>query len=234
MKKISLRLLAIGVLLVTQLFGCANNAQPSETLVSTKVAEQIFTEPSDSVKDLDDNSEETTAMTEAATMERESTLETETETETIITERETLANESIAISNTYDLKEYSDILPEDLGGNLSATLASILYPDNPVFSYDEEWPAYTLGDGDMRIFASDNNDGYFVWVLRQIEGFSVYGVRVGMTEEVAAAVLEKQGILYSDGNYMITDDKYLMFDSSDGIINGITFAHHIRSNNPLY
>ena len=55
-----------------------------------------------------------------------------------------------------------------------------------------------------------------------------------MTEEAAVAVLEKQGIVNSDGYYMITDRKYLTLNITDGIISGITFAHQIRSSNTIY
>lgn len=174
---------------------------------------------------------ETSDLTQDS-LEESNQTETTEEADASVTEQETLT--TAPVFDTYDLKDYSDTLPEEFGGNLSATLAALLYPDNPVFSYDDGWAAYTLGDGGMRIGASANNDGYLVWVLRDIDGFSVYGVKVGMTEEAAVAVLEKQGIVNSDGYYMITDRKYLTLNITDGIISGITFAHQIRSSNTIY
>lgn len=139
------------------------------------------------------------------------------------------------LTGSHDLKDYADILPEDLGGNLAETLAALLYPENPSFSESDDGMMYVLGDYDMEIGASGNNDGYMVWMYRPVEGFRIYGIEPGMTESDAEEELERQGILPEGGYYMIPEEeavgsdsyKYLTLVIEDGIVNQVRFAHYL-------
>lgn len=136
---------------------------------------------------------------------------------------------------TYDLRDYADRLTEDLGGDLAGTLASLLYPENPGYTESDDGMMYVLGDYDMEVGASDNNDGCMVWLYRPIEGFRIYGIEPGMTESDAAAELERQGILPEGGYYMIPKTegefpngyKYITLTTENGIVEEVRFWHYL-------
>lgn len=174
---------------------------------------------------------ETEESAERETLTEQGTgTETESETEETETkqkESETKESETERGASIIDLKDYPYILPEDLGGNLAETLANAIYPKNPAVGYDESGYFYVIGNGSIETGASMNNDGFFVFVYDYVDNFFVYGLQVGMTEELAVQILSEQGITGNETQeYVIDGNAYISLDVTDGIIDRITYAFH--------
>lgn len=145
--------------------------------------------------------------------------------------------EGEAQPEVYDLRDYSDVLTEDLGGNLAETLANLLYPEDPYFSESDDGMMYVLGNYDMEVGASANNDGYMVWMYHPVEKFRIYGIEPGMTEADAETILAEQGITKSEsGYYMVSEPsgvfggyKYINLSIEDGTVNQVNFMHYLGS-----
>lgn len=173
--------------------------------------------------------------TESTTQESEIVeMDSATEEDSEVIDTESQETEEAEAVEIVDLKEYEDILPEDLGGNLAETLANALDPEHPVFEYNDEWMLYDVGNGAVKVGASANNDGYFVEVFGYVNNFTVYGLQVGMTEEEAEQILSEQGITANEDDYMksyfITDNTYITLDVSGGIVDKITYACYLGTN----
>lgn len=220
MKNKILKLLLVNIFIAFIFTGCLNvdkqdlSDPESDVTIETESEENKSEE---SIEPID--------STESENISDDNIKNTDTyQSDDMVTEPEPLEENIVK----YDLKEYSDVLPEDLGGNLSETLASLLYPNNPSFSYSDDEMMYMIGDGDIELGASVNNDGYMVIMLRPVEIFSIYGIELGITESDAEVILQDQGITKSDnGYYMITDRKYIMLEVLDGYVNKVTFCNYL-------
>lgn len=181
--------------------------------------------------------EEVPESPEEVTEEPEENTEPENAEEEPEAQEEAAIPEEGPLSDDYtsDLRDYANLLTEDLGGNLAGTLAALLYPENPTYTESDDGMMYVLGDYDMEVGASGNNDGCMVWMYRPVEGFRIYGVEPGMTEADAAAILEGQGILPENGYYMIPRTepefpngyKYITLITENGIVEEVRFAHYL-------
>lgn len=125
-----------------------------------------------------------------------------------------------------DIKDYSDILTEDLGGNLAETLADLLSSE---VSYNEKDMLFHIEGDKLQVGASSIRDGYFVWLYSPINGFKIYGIEPGMTIDEANSILLSQGISKGEyDNYYIDDRKYITLDvASDGILEKVSFWHYL-------
>ncbi len=125
-----------------------------------------------------------------------------------------------------DLKDYSDILTEDLGGNLAETLAKLLSSEA---IYNEDDMLFHIEGDKLQVGASTIGDGYFVWLYEPIEGFKIYGIEPGMSIDEANNILNAQGITKGEyDNYNIDDRKYITLDiEDDGTIKKVSFCNYL-------
>lgn len=128
-----------------------------------------------------------------------------------------------------DLKDYSDLMPEDLGGNLAGVLLDLLHSDSKELIYDDDWMAYVIEPDKLLTGASTNNDGYLVRQFAPVEGFLIYGIEPGMTEEEAVSILEQQNIRYADYGYVIDEEKYINLSVVNGVVTEVVFLHYLGS-----
>lgn len=124
-----------------------------------------------------------------------------------------------------DLSEYSKILTEEFGGTLEKDLANALgLPLKPI---DGEFGGYIIGDDTISIKGSIVGDGFWVVQHKAIENFSIYGVKIGMKNEIAENILLNQITKIKDNNYFITDRIYLSLHIENDVITGISFTNHL-------
>ena len=131
---------------------------------------------------------------------------------------------------TYDMKNFTKILPEEMGGNLAETLAKKLFPKNPEFYIPEDDYMYHIGNDAIGIGTSANNDGYMVEMYKPVKNFSIYGVKVGMTQKQAVKKLKAQGIKKKSGVYPTPDglgDCYITMDIIKGKVKMVRYTCYI-------
>ncbi len=132
-----------------------------------------------------------------------------------------------ATSSNVDLKDYSDQLIEEYGGKLEDNLASAL--NTSVEVVDDEFSTdVTLCSGAIEIIGSDNGTGFFIEQTKKIDGFSIYGVSIGMSKDDAVKALEEQGLKEDSGDttyYAIdADDFYITFETEGDTVSEIKFT----------
>ena len=128
-------------------------------------------------------------------------------------------------STLVDMKDYLMVMSADYGGDLESQIAEKLGSE-PVYNGDFE--AYEICDGAIEIYGTTNGSGYFVVQYSPVEGYSAYGISVGMDEKEAKAILNEQGLEESDGTYSTIPDKYyIMYDAEDGKITKVTYVRII-------
>lgn len=129
-----------------------------------------------------------------------------------------------------DIKDYTEILPEDMGGKLAKTLAKKIYPEDPTFRMPEDDTLYYLGNDAIGVGASMNNDGYYVRMVKYVENFSIYGVQVGMTKKEAVKILKKQGVELDNGIYPTPGglgDCYIELDIQKGKVKEVSYCCYL-------
>lgn len=252
-------------LLTVSLAACAPSEenvfiQKDETTVGQETTDPYEETDRNTEEDADKNAEQQTDEVNIpfrqGTSEEQTSEETETETQMTKNDVQDTAElpqqDIVAEQGTQeetavvDIKDYPDVLPEDMGGNLAELLISLLHPGEERKSeYDDGWMMYIVEPPEKLLTgASTNNDGYFVVLREPVERFRIYGIEPGMTEEEAESILLQQGLTTdpSDGtgtdqqrkNYIITlsdggEQKYITIFSEDGMVTEVKYVHCVRA-----
>lgn len=207
MKKGKLFFIAVllGALLQTELTGCMGKSETITKADNEKIFESERKEDEEEQQEREEHME-----TESEQQEEHSQIELEPE------------------SSIIDIKNYTDLLPEEMGGNLAQTISDLLHPEKPEITWNNNTLAYVVEEGKLEIGNSMNNDGYFVWLFEHVEGFLIYGIEPTMTETEAIDVLKQQNILCDEhGNYKIDENMYLRLEIKEGIVTEVVFSHYI-------
>ncbi len=101
---------------------------------------------------------------------------------------------------TVDVKDYTDKLTSEYGGNLEQELAKALNT-TAVDSTDDAGSCFSLCDGAIEILGSADGTGFFVTQLKETDNFSIFGASVGMSSEEAVKALIDNGLKENSGEY---------------------------------
>ncbi|MCR5788375.1 MAG: hypothetical protein K6G83_00655 [Lachnospiraceae bacterium] len=128
--------------------------------------------------------------------------------------------------DVFDLSEYEDEWIGEYGGDLEEKLAERLQTRVAI---GDDGDSKVICDGAIEFYPAVNGSGFFVWVYEPVDGFSVYGISVGMPEDNAIANLEANNLSKEDdgenGVYSSDFDKfYVRYDAEDGIITKVTYV----------
>ena len=137
-----------------------------------------------------------------------------------------VSEEEDAIEGSVDLKDYLDAWIMDMGGDLEQQLAEKLGSKVQV---SEMGDSNVICDGAIEFYGAANGTGYMVWQYSPVEGFSIYGITVGMNAQKAVETLKEQGLIeHSDGYtvYYSTDPNvyYIQIDSDGDLVSKVTYV----------
>lgn len=161
---------------------------------------------------------------------QEQTIAQQPTTQTPTTQEATTQEPTTAKVTAVDMKNYVDIKPSSMGGNLETTLASAVAPNDEVKTNTDDFGGFSIAGGKITGGSSVNGDGYFVWVNGQVDNFTVYGAKVGMTEQDASSAMTAQGVTVQSDmfgtNYIIDARHYITLTVSNGTVTKIALHMH--------
>ena len=123
-----------------------------------------------------------------------------------------------------DIKDFDNLATKEYGGNLEQALADALnttIEDNS----DVDQESSLLCDGSIEIFGSANGTGFYVTQYKEVDGFSIYGVHVGMPAEEAVKTLTDQGLKEENEVYSSDISKYYVsFNTEGDIVRDVSYV----------
>ena len=208
----------------------------------------------DADKNAEQQTDEVNIPFRQGTFEEQTSEETETQTQMTkndvqdtaeLPQQDTVAEQGTQEETAVvDIKDYPDVLPEDMGGNLAELLISLLHPgEERKPEEDDGWMMYVVEPPEKLLAgASVIYDGYSVKLREPVEGFRIYGIEPGMTEEEAESILLQQGLytdpseeIWLDGqckDYFIMrsneEKKYVRIFCEDGMVTEVNYCHYIK------
>lgn len=178
------RLLMTGLTCVILIAGCSSNDGGNSSTLSSDVSISDITVESSVIS----NTEPDAA----------STSETSEDSSEAISSSP--SNLGASVETTVDVKDYTDKLTSEYGGNLEQELAKALNT-TAVDSTDDAGSCFSLCDGAIEILGSANGTGFFVTQLKETDNFSIFGASVGMSSEEAVKALIDNGLKENSGEY---------------------------------
>ncbi|RKM57029.1 hypothetical protein D6853_03145 [Butyrivibrio sp. X503] len=186
------RLLIAGITGVMLLAGCSSNVEEDRSTLSA--SDVVISEISDG------GTVNSTEETDAFDYSKSSGYSSEAMS----------SSDASTEAPEVDIKDYTDKLTSEYGGNLENELADDLKTTALEYPQDAGTCFY-LCDGAVEILGSDNGTGFFITQLKEKENFSIFGASVGMSSEEAAKALTDNGLKEnSDG-----DSTFYAIDSND-------------------
>ncbi|MCR5272893.1 MAG: zinc ribbon domain-containing protein [Lachnospiraceae bacterium] len=144
--------------------------------------------------------------------------------ETAVNDTEETDTEIVDAETTVDMKDYLTTVTSEYGGDLEETLAEKL---GTTIQNNEYGDGYTICDGAIEIFGSANNTGYFVTQYQPVDGFSIYGVSVGMDKSEAEEILADQDLIYDENTEVYASDAdvfYITFTEEAGTLTQVRYT----------
>ena len=123
---------------------------------------------------------------------------------------------------TIDLSDFAGERTRGYGGNLEEKIAEAL---NTTAEYDEMTESSFLFDGSIEIFDASNGTGFFINQYDPVEGFTIFGISIGMNENEAVRILKDQGMTDDHGTFAIDiNDFYISIEIQNGKVSTIRYT----------
>ena len=178
------RLLTAGLTCVILIAGCSTNGGGNSSTPSSDVSMSDITVESS----VNSNIEPDAASTSETSEDSSEAISLSS------------SNLGASVETTVDVKDYTDKLTSEYGGNLEQELAKALNT-TAVDSTDDAGSCFSLCDGAIEILGSANGTGFFVTQLKETDNFSIFGASVGMSSEEAVKALIDNGLKENSGEY---------------------------------
>ena len=178
------RLLTAGLTCVILIAGCSSNDGENSSTPSSDVSMSDITVESS----VNSNIEPDAASTSETSEDSSEAISLSS------------SNLGASVETTVDVKDYTDKLTSEYGGNLEQELAKALNT-TAVDSTDDAGSCFSLCDGAIEILGSANGTGFFITQLKETDNFSIFGASVGMSYEEAVKALIDNGLKENSGEY---------------------------------
>lgn len=138
------------------------------------------------------------------------------------------SNLGASVETTVDVKDYTDKLTSEYGGNLEQELAKALNT-TAVDSTDDAGSCFSLCDGAIEILGSANGTGFFITQLKETGNFSIFGASVGMSSDEAKKALINNGLIEHSSEYSTyyaidPEDFYVELNEEDGKVTEVKYS----------
>ncbi len=206
------RLLMAGLTGIILLAGCSTNGGGNSSTPSSEVSMSEITVESSAISN-----------TEPDAASVSETSEDSSEAISLSS-----SNLGASVETTVDVKDYTDKLTSEYGGNLEQELAKALNT-TAVDSDQDAGTCFYLCDGAVEILGSAYGDGFFVTQLKETDNFSIFGASVGMSYEEAVKALIDNGLkentrVYSTYYAINPEDFYVELKKEGGKVTEVIYT----------